>query len=307
MNILVTGGAGFIGSHIADALIDEGHQVTIIDNLSTGRRENMPAEARFIELDIRDSKLESIFKDTHFDAVYHQAAQGDLRISVRDPVEDLQINIAGSVNLLVLCEKYKVDHFLFASTGGAIYGEQETFPAPEAHPANPVSPYGVAKLAVEKYMFFFHSQYGLNTTALRYANVYGPRQNPFGEAGVIAIFCHKMLSGEQPYINGDGLQTRDYVYVGDVVRANLSALALEGYNIINIGTRRETDVVTIFDILRKLTGSKCERKHKPEAPGEQRRSVIDPSLAARLIDWRSEVEFEEGLELTVDYFRKTCS
>ncbi len=307
MNILVTGGAGFIGSHIADALINEGHQVTIIDNLSTGRRENLPVEARFIELDIRDSKLESVFKDTQFDAVYHQAAQGDLRISVRDPVEDLQINIAGSVNLLVLCEKYKVDHFLFASTGGAIYGEQETFPAPEEHPANPVSPYGVAKLAVEKYMFFFYNQYGLNTTALRYANVYGPRQNPFGEAGVIAIFCHKMLSGEQPYINGDGLQTRDYVYVGDVVRANLSAMILEGYNIINIGTRRETNVVTIFNTLLKLTGSMCERKHKPEAPGEQRRSVIDPSLAARLIEWRPEVEFEEGLELTVDYFRRTCS
>ncbi len=304
MNILVTGGAGFIGSHIADGLIHQGHQVTIVDNLSTGRMENIPAAARFIRLDYCTDSMEKVFSSGGFKAVYHLAAQIDVRVSVRDPVADLQINIAGGVRLLDLCRKYRVGRFIFASTGGAIYGEQETFPAPESHPANPLSPYGIAKLAVEKYAFFYHKQYGLDTVSLRFANVYGPRQNPLGEAGVVAIFCHKMLSGEQPFINGDGLQTRDYVFVSDIVRANLAALELSGCHVINLGTGRETSVVTIFETLKRLTGAHCERRHLPDAPGEQRRSVIDSTLAGSKLNWHPETDLEQGLAQTVDYFRQ---
>jgi len=304
MNILVTGGAGFIGSHIADALIAQRHQVTIVDNLSTGAIENVPNAVEFVELDFCTEEMEKVFTDSGFDAVYHLAAQIDVRISVHDPFADLQVNIAGSVRLLDLCRRYEVRKFIFASTGGAIYGEQEMFPAPESHPANPLSPYGIAKLSVEKYIFFFHNEYGLDAVALRYGNVYGPRQNPLGEAGVIAIFCHKMLHGEQPFINGDGLQTRDYVYVGDIVRANLKALELNGHHVINLGTGLETDVITVFDTLNRLTSAGCKRMHRPEAAGEQRRSVIDSTLAGKILNWRPEVDLEQGLSRTVEYFRK---
>ncbi len=306
MNILVTGGAGFIGSHIADGLIAQDHQVTIVDNLSTGRIENVPNAAEFIELDFCTEGMEKVFANGSFDAVYHLAAQIDVRISVRDPFADLQVNIGGSVKLLDLCRKYDVGKFIFASTGGAIYGEQETFPALESHPANPLSPYGIAKLSVEKYIYFFHNEYGLDAVSLRFGNIYGPRQNPLGEAGVVAIFCHKMLYGEQPFVNGDGLQTRDYVYVGDIVRANLTALKLNGHHVINLGTGRETDVITIFDTLNRLTGAACKRLHRPEAAGEQRRSVIDSTLAGKILNWRSEVDLEQGLEKTVEFFREQC-
>ncbi|NQT35394.1 NAD-dependent epimerase/dehydratase family protein, partial [bacterium] len=193
--------------------------------------------------------------------------------------------------------------FIFASTGGAIYGEQENFPASETHPVNPISPYGVAKLAVEKYMYFYHNQYGMHTIVLRYGNVYGPRQNPLGEAGVIAIFCHNMLAGDQPYINGDGLQTRDYVFVDDVVRANIAALELDGLHVINIGTGIETDVVTLFDKLNELTGGSFERKHRPGGEGEQRRSIIDSTLAGKILGWSPGVDLTEGLQKTVNFFK----
>lgn len=304
MNILVTGGAGFIGSHVADALINAGLEVTIVDNLSTGVKENLPSKALFIEQDICEPDIENVFKEGNFDAVYHLAAQIDVRVSVRDPLYDIRVNVAGSVGLLDLARRFGVNRFIFASTGGAIYGEQEDFPASETHPVNPISPYGVAKLAVEKYMYFYHNQYGMHTIALRYGNVYGPRQNPLGEAGVIAIFCHNMLAGDQPYINGDGLQTRDYVFVDDVVRANTAALGLDGQHVINIGTGIETDVVTLFDKLNELTGDRgFERKHRPGAEGEQRRSVIDPTLAGRILGWSPEVGLTEGLEKTVNFFK----
>ncbi len=304
MRALVTGGAGFIGSHIADALIALGHQVTIIDNLSTGRLENIPQGAEFFELDIGSPEVEDVFERGQFDLVFHHAAQIDVRVSVRDPLADLRTNIAGSVALLEWCRRYGVGRFVFASTGGAIYGEQEAFPAAEDHPTRPVSPYGVTKLAVERYMYVYHLEYGLNATALRYANVYGPRQNPFGEAGVVAIFCRKMLDGEQAYINGDGTQTRDYVYVDDVVRANALALNMEGFHILNIGTGRETDVLTIFDALNRQSGADLPRKHRPEPPGEQQRSSIDPGRALEVLGWRSEVELERGMKLTLEYFRR---
>ncbi|MCF7810273.1 NAD-dependent epimerase/dehydratase family protein [bacterium] len=303
MKILVTGGAGFIASHIAERLIKDKHEITILDNLKTGRKENIPNGCRFIEMDITDNAIDDVFREGRIDAVFHYAAQIDVRFSVYDPFGDMLINIGGSLRLLESCKKHNVDRFIFASSGGAVYGEQNVFPADESHPTNPVSPYGTTKLTVEKYMLFYHNQYGINTTALRFANVYGPRQNPFGEAGVVAIFCKRMLKGEQPYINGDGLQTRDYVYIDDVVKANILALELEGNHAINIGTGVETDVVTIFDMIKNLTGADIDRLHREQAPGEQMRSVIDSALAKKIINWTPEYDFKHGLELTVEYFR----
>ncbi len=224
MKILVTGGAGFIASHIADAFIEEGHSVHILDNLSSGFEKNINPKASFIKADIRDKSLSKIFEKEKFDVINHHAAQMDVRRSVADPAFDAEINILGTINLLQNAVKYKVSKFMFASTGGAIYGEQEYFPADEKHPTAPLSPYGISKLSVEKYLFFYKAQYDLNYSILRYANIYGPRQNPHGEAGVVAIFSKKLLNGEQPVINGEGKQTRDYTFVKDVVKANLLAL-----------------------------------------------------------------------------------
>ncbi|HZY10966.1 MAG TPA: NAD-dependent epimerase/dehydratase family protein, partial [Bacteroidota bacterium] len=225
MNILVTGGAGFIGSHVADACISSGHSVFIIDDLSMGKREYLNSNAKFLKMDIRDEKVREVFQKEKFDVLIHHAAQMDVRKSVDDPLFDASVNIVGTLNLLENCRSSGVRKFIFASTGGAIYGEQDYFPADETHPVRPCSPYGVSKLSIEKYLNYYHVVYGLNYICLRYANVYGPRQNPHGEAGVVAIFTSKMLSGDQPVINGNGKQTRDYVYVEDVVRANLSALS----------------------------------------------------------------------------------
>ncbi len=307
MNILITGGAGFIGSHFADQLLGAGHRVTIVDNLSSGSIVNLPPDAEFVQIDIRDAKIEELFETHKFEAVYHLAAQMDVRFSVRYPLEDLDINIAGSVKLLDLCRKYSVGKFIFASTGGAIYGEQDYFPASEDHPTRPISPYGVSKLAVERYLYYFHNEYGLHGIVLRFANVYGPRQNPHGEAGVVAIFCSRLLSGEQAYVYGDGLQTRDYVYVADVARASLLALKLEGFQTINLGTGVESNVVNLFDTLNSLTGDSMLREHKPPLPGEQRRSCIDNSRAMKVLDWRPEVSLSDGLEKTLMFFQRRAA
>ncbi len=303
MEILVTGGAGFIGSNIADACINAGDRVTIIDNLSTGRREFVPESAEFYCMDICDRNVEEIFKNKHFDAIMHLAAQIDVRKSVRDPVFDAQVNICGSVGLLELAVRYNIKKFIFASTGGALYGEQDYFPADENHPVRPISPYGVAKASVEKYMYFYNVQYQIDTIALRLANVYGQRQNPLGEAGVVAIFTHKMLCGEPAFINGDGRQTRDYVNVMDVVRAFRLALGLNGYYAINIGTGIETDVISLFDEINYLTGNKTVRRHNPPAVGEQQRSVIDNRLAKEILNWQPEIDIKTGLRMTVDWFK----
>ncbi len=304
MNILVTGGAGFIGSHFSDQLISAGHRVTIIDNLSSGSRVNLPPGAEFVCIDIRDENVEKLFASQKFDAIYHLAAQMDVRYSVRYPLEDLDINIAGSVKLLDLCRRYEVKKFVFSSTGGAIYGEQDVFPASENHPTRPISPYGVSKLAVERYMYYFFNEYGINGTVFRFANVFGPRQNPHGEAGVIAIFCSKLLSGEQGFVFGDGLQTRDYVCVADVSRASLLALDHNGFQTYNIGTGVETDVVTLFDTLNRLTGDTMRREHKPALPGEQRRSCIDNGLALKELGWKPEISLQEGLDITIEFFKR---
>ncbi|MBN1781389.1 NAD-dependent epimerase/dehydratase family protein [bacterium] len=304
MKILVTGGAGFIGSHLADGFIGEGHEVVVLDNLSMGRRENVNKKAGFYLMDIRADEVEKVFETEKFDAVCHQAAQMDVRRSVADPLFDADVNVKGTLNLLQNCIRYGVKKVLFASTGGAIYGDQDVHPCDETHPTRPVSPYGITKLCVEKYLYFFAKQYGLSYAIMRYSNVYGPRQNPHGEAGVVAIFTKKLLAGESPVINGDGKQTRDYVYVGDVVRANLSALGHETSDIFNVGTAIETDVNEIFTHLRDLSGSKAEEKHGPAKPGEQMRSVISYQKALKLMGWKPLTGLKEGLGETVNYFRE---
>lgn len=305
MNILVTGGAGFIGSHVADAYIDAGHRVIILDDLSSGSMKHVNPRSKFYKFDIRDKTLPDIFQEEKIDVVNHHAAQMDVRRSVEDPAFDASVNVLGALNILENCKKFGVKKFIFASTGGAIYGEQNYFPADEVHPVRPLSPYGITKLATEKYLYYYREVFGLPFVSLRYANVYGPRQNPHGEAGVVAIFTSKMLAGQQPIINGDGKQTRDYVYVKDVVRANLAALTYKGSDTFNIGTGIETDVNQLFTALRDLTGSRCNERHGPAKPGEQLRSVIDASKAKKILDWSPEFSLRQGLQETVEYFRST--
>ena len=303
MRILVTGGAGFIGSHVAERLLELGHQVVVLDDLSTGRSENIPAGARFVKGDITDKVLVSeLMHDTRFDVVNHHAAQMNVRHSVEDPSFDARVNILGTLNLLQSSIKTSVKKFMFASTGGAVYGEQERFPADEDHPTRPVSPYGISKLACEKYLCYYQVQYSLQTVIMRYANIYGPRQNPFGEAGVVAIFSHKLARGERVTINGDGLQTRDYVYVGDVVAANLLALDSVGSIMFNVGTGIETDVVTLYGHLAEAAGTDLPAHHGPPKPGEQRRSVISPQFAHESLGWEPRVSLSEGLAITFHSF-----
>ena len=303
MKVLVTGGAGFIASHIADAFLEAGHDVVILDDLSTGFEKNINPKAKFVKLDIRDKEVENLFRDEKFDVINHHAAQMDVRRSVADPAFDAGTNIIGTINLLQNSIKYGVKKFMFASTGGAVYGEQEYFPADENHPTNPVSPYGISKLSVEKYLFFYYNEYNLNYTILRYANIYGPRQNPFGEAGVVAIFTSKMLKGEQPVINGTGKQTRDYVFVKDVVNANLITLDDTASDIYNVGTSKETDVNYLFNTLNEIIGKNYEEKHGPAAPGEQIRSVITSDKMFNKFNWKPSTELKEGLKETVEFFR----
>jgi UDP-glucose 4-epimerase len=303
VNILITGGAGFIGSHVADASITAGHKVTIIDDLSTGNLENVNPKAKFVRLDIREDGVKDIFAGNKIDAVIHHAAQMDVRRSVDDPRHDASVNVIGSLNLLENCIRYKIKKFIFASTGGAIYGEQEYFPADELHPVNPLSPYGIAKLAVEKYLYYYHAVHGLQYVTLRYANIYGPRQNPHGEAGVVAIFASKMLAGKGPVINGDGRQTRDYTYVGDVVKANMLALSYGQSGTFNVGTECETDVNEVFRIIRDLSGASCEEKHGPAKKGEQLRSVLNIASIRKVLGWEPSVNLSEGLEKTVEFFK----
>lgn len=302
MKILVTGGAGFIGSHIADAYLELGHEVVIIDNLSTGSEENINRGARFIRMDINDPKLVEVMKDEKFNLVNHQAAQIDVRISVGNPRYDAEINILGALNLYESALASGVKKIVFASSGGAIYGDQEYFPADEEHPLRPCSPYGIAKLVNERYLDYYKMVYGIDFVALRYGNVYGPRQSFKGEAGVIAIFINKMLNGEQAIINGDGQNTRDYLCVYDVVKANKLALKENCSGIFNIGTGIETDVNYIFNSLKNLLEFKGEEIHGPAKTGEQRRSVISYSKLQSLHGWKPDFDLDSGLKLTSEYF-----
>jgi UDP-glucose 4-epimerase len=302
LNTLVTGGAGFIGSNLADALIDNGHKVTIVDDLSTGRMENVPQKADFHKVDISSPVIDKIFEKGKFEMVFHLAAQMDVRKSVKSPIFDAEINILGGIKLLQASVKHGVKKFIFSSTGGAIYGEQDYFPADEKHPANPISPYGVSKLAFEKYLYYFQVEHKLPYVSLRYANVYGPRQNEKGEAGVVAIFCSKLLEGEKAVVHGDGLQTRDFVYIDDVVKANLLAMKYDQNGCFNVGTGLETDINTIYDMVKNATGSGQERINGHGMPGEQRRSVISFELIKKEMGWSPEVDIETGIQNTANYF-----
>jgi UDP-glucose 4-epimerase len=302
MRILLTGGAGFIGSHVADHLLERGHEVAVVDNLSTGKRGNVPDGAKFYETDVRNG-CTRVFEEFAPEALCHEAAQMDVRRSVREPDFDAEVNVLGTVRLLEYCTRHGVGKVVFASTGGAVYGEQEAFPATEDHPQHPVSPYGVSKLAGERYLHFFHVQYGLPYAALRYANDYGPRQDLHGEAGVVAIFCGNMVAGKPSTINGTGEQTRDYVYVDDVARANVLALEDDPPpGPYNIGTGIETSVNCLYEMLQDIFGKDLPPRNGPGKPGEQLRSCVDPSHAGRVFGWRPEVSLADGLRETLRFF-----
>lgn len=303
MKILVTGGAGFIASHIADAYLAAGHEVVVVDDLSSGKRANLPAAAKFYHADIRSPEAREIVRNERPEVLSHHAAQMDVRRSVADPAFDAEINVLGLINILEGAREVGAERVIFASSGGATYGEQTEFPAPETHVHNPLSPYGITKATGEHYLFYYHAVYGLPYVALRYGNVFGPRQDPHGEAGVVAIFTERLLAGQTPTINGDGKQTRDYVFVGDVVRANVAALTTSFVGPVNIGTAIETDVNTLYAHLRVLTGSPHQAQHGPAKAGEQRRSVIAIARAAEVLGWRPEMPLEEGLRRTVEFFR----
>jgi UDP-glucose 4-epimerase len=302
--ILVTGGAGFIGSQVADQLAVQGYEVGVVDNLSSGRREYVPAAAQFFPYDIKAPEAADLIDRWRPQVLVHHAAQMSVQASVADPAHDARENILGSLNLFQAAIRAGVEKIIFASTGGAIYGDAVPLPAREEDFPRPESPYGIAKLAIEHYLRFYERQYGLIALSLRYANVYGPRQNGRGEAGVVAIFIEKFLSGQTPVINGDGGQTRDFVYVGDVVAANLLALKSPRGGIFNIGTGRETDINTIARHLRELTGAGRDAAHGPAKPGEQRRSAIDCRSAKEILGWEPRTPLEQGLALTVAYFKE---
>jgi len=301
LKVLVTGGAGFIGSHLVDALVERGDEVLVVDDLSTGDQRNLNPRARFHRLDIRESAAADLVRGERPDVISHHAAQMSVSRSVAEPVFDAEVNVLGSLNLA----RAAVDagsRIVFASTGGALYGDAAVLPTAETAPAWPVSPYGISKLAFEHYLYGFRRQYGLNYAALRYANVYGPRQNPHGEAGVVAIFCEGLL-GKRPFkIHGEGTDTRDYVYVDDVVRANLLALDSEVCDHFNVGTGRQADTNTIYRLVAERMGRPTEVEHGPPRPGDLRASALDASLLERTLGWKPEVSLEEGIAQTVDWF-----
>ena len=303
-HILVTGGAGFIGSHVADAFLARGWRVSAIDDLSTGDRRNLDPRVEFHEADLRDPAAMRIVEQLRPDAVSHHAAQADVRISVKDPATDAETNVVATLRLLQTCVNLGVQRFLFASTGGAIYGEPAYAPQDEKHPTAPLSPYGCAKLAIEHYLHYFREVHGLGATALRYANVYGPRQNPHGEAGVVAIFSERMLRGEDVTINGSGEQTRDFVYVGDVVAANVAVAERDDLRgPFNVGTGIETNVNELHAAMAKIIGDPRPPRHGDAKAGEQLRSVLDGSSLRKVAGLAEPVRLEDGLRETVAWFR----
>ncbi len=307
MKVVVTGGAGFIGSHVVDAYVAAGHEVIVVDNLCSGKRENLNPRARFVEADILDPRTADLIRDERPAVLNHHAAQMDVRRSVADPLFDARTNVLGTIALLEASRQAGVRKVLFVSSGGAVYGEQETFPAPETHRTWPVSPYGVSKRSGELYCHFYQAEYGLPFVAFRYANVYGPRQDPHGEAGVVAIFSGKMLRGEPVTVNGDGTQTRDSVYVGAGARLCRRALERDATGPVNLGTAVETDVNVLAETMREVARSRSEIRHGPAKSGEQRRSVVDVRRAAEVFGWQPEVSLRDGLGRTVEFFRARAS
>ena len=301
--ILVTGGAGFIGSHIVDAYVQAGHEVVAVDNLSTGSRDNLNPSARFVELDIRSDDLAQVFAQERPDVVSHLAAQMDVRRSLREPLLDADVNVLGSINVLECAIQHRAAKFIFASTGGAIYGEPEALPVPETAPARPMCHYGTSKLATEEYIRLYHRLYGLNFTILRFPNVYGPRQNPHGEAGVCAILIGLMMQGQRPTLYGNGRPMRDYVYVGDIARANVLALDRGNGETLNLGSGRGTTVLEVFDAIRELTGFEGEPHLAPSRPGEIDRIYITGTRAADVLGWAPMTDLREGLRHTMEHIK----
>jgi UDP-glucose 4-epimerase len=305
---LVTGGAGFIGSNLVDALAARDHEVTVVDDISTGKRENLDAAldagAELVEADIRDAAaLRDVFGRARPKAVFHLAAQIDVRKSTADPAWDAGINVGGTINVLDAAREAGVRRVVNTSTGGAVYGEGQILPAPESHPVAPEAPYGQSKYAAEGYCELFRRLHGLSTVSLRYGNVYGPRQDPLGEAGVIAIFCGRLLARERPVVFGDGLQTRDYVHVDDVVAANIAAVDSSAVGAFNVGTGVETTVLQLVDALAPLAEASFEPDHRPPRPGEVQRIALDCSRAGEELGWESRVRLEDGLTQTLESVR----
>lgn len=305
MKIVVTGGAGFIGSHVAEIFIEAGHEVMVLDDLSRGKESNIPDGASFVKASIINDDLIKIFASFKPQAICHHAAQISVRDSVADPFTDMKVNIEGMVRTLEASRQTGVEYFIFASTGGALYGDQLEYPAPETHPTYPLSPYGISKLAGEKYLYFYRRQYGIKGVALRYSNVYGPRQDPEGEAGVVAIFCKALVEGRSPTINGDGTQTRDFVFVRDVAKANLLALERKVEGEFNIGSGIETNINQVAEKIAKSAGSNLPFRHGPPKPGEQLRSVLDYSLAKKVLSWVPETQFDAGIKKTWEFFERS--
>lgn len=305
MKILVTGGAGFIGSNITDAYIKAGHQVVIIDNMSSGKKENINAKAKFYKADITDlPAISKIFSREKFDLLNHHAAQIDVRKSVENPAYDARINVMGTLNLLECAKNTNVKKVIFASSGGTIYGECGKTAPDEKCPGKPLSPYGITKHTIEFYLNFYAAIHGLKFTVLRYANVYGPRQDPFGEAGVVAIFSQRMLGNKELLIFGNGKQTRDYVFVGDVVKANVNALSRGNNEIINIGTGRLTSVNMLFKEMASISNYKAKPVYKPARAGELQKSFLGNKKAKAILEWAPSVQLEDGLDKTMKYFEE---
>jgi UDP-glucose 4-epimerase len=304
MKVLVTGGAGFIASNVVDAYIERGHEVTIVDDLSSGRPENVNEKAELIVADLRVPETIQKLRGRGFDLVNHHAAQIDVRVSVADPAADAELNIVASLRLFRSLIDDGVKKIIFASSGGAAYGEPQYAPQDEQHPVAPLSPYGCAKLAIDQYLYFFRNVHGIRATSLRYGNVYGPRQRKDGEAGVVAIFAGALLDGQQVCINGSGEQTRDYVFVEDVVRANMAASELDTDGIYNVGTGVETSVNGLYEAICRALDIHTEAQHGPAKAGEQMRSVLDGSKLRKLANLPEPVPIEEGLRRTVEWMRR---
>jgi len=303
MNILLTGGAGFIGSNIADAYSSMGHEVIIIDNLKTGHKKNLSGKCKFINADIFNDNLDELLRNYKIDIINHHAANIDLRKSVSDPLYDARTNIYGSLNLLEFAKKRNIKKIIYASTGGSVYGEQQYYPADEKHPLNPQTPYAISKLAVEYYLHFYKRFYGIDYNILRYSNVYGERQGLTGEAGVISIFIKKFLSGDQPLIFGDGSNTRDFVYVKDVSEANIKALDFNGSLTLNISSGKETSINNVCEKIKFILNSDRNKQHADPIEGEQSRSVLSNSAAKKILGWEPSFTLKEGLFNTCEWFR----
>ena len=304
MKILVTGGAGFVGSHVVDAYIEAGHNVVVIDILDTGHLENVNPRARFHKMDVRDGGLSKLFEAEHFDVVNHQAARGNVRGSLDAPATYADVNVIGGVNLLECSRKNGLRKFIYSSTGGCVYGEPQYLPADETHPICPRDPYGASKASFELYLPVYAMNYGLKYTILRYPNVFGPRQDPLGEAGVVSIFIGQMLRGIQPVINGDGTQLRDYVFISDVARANLLALEGGDNEVFNLGWGKGTSVNKIFFGLKEILRSEMPASYGPPKPGEVQQSFLNAEKALRELGWSPTVTLEEGLKKTADFFQR---